>query len=202
MNQPLRLAGAAALCAALLLTGCAKKTDQTTTSTDTTGTQAAADAGATPASGASEATAAPGAGTTPAAEISPSAAPDASATTAAASTTTTTASNGASGGGGFITLPIYPGATPAETGSMTGSSSTGSVDIKIYQTKDDGKKVVAWYKAHLPSSFENFTISSGGKTTGTFADEHKDGNGDQSVIVTADDTTNQTRIQLTTKHGK
>ena len=99
-------------------------------------------------------------------------------------------------------MPIYPGATAAPDGSLSSSSNTGSVDIKWYTTKDDSKTVTDWYKAHLPADFQNFVISANGKTTGTFTDEHKDGSGDQSIMVTVDDSTKTTRIQLATKHGK
>jgi hypothetical protein len=198
----LRLAGAAALCAALLLTGCAKKTDQTTTS-DTTSTQAAADAGATPASDAGEATAAPDAGTTPAAEVAASAAPASSATaTTGAMTATTVAGSGSNGAGsgGYIDLPVYPGANEVKEQAMTASSNSGSVAMKVYSTKDDAKKVAEWYKAHLPASFKGGILTAGDKTVGTWADEHQDG--DQSVIVGSDSAGGVTRVQLTTKHGK
>ena len=191
MTTPLRLAGAAALCAALLLTACAKKTDQTTTSTDTTSTQAAADAGATPAAGAGDATAAPDGESTPAAEIPGSAAP-------AATTGTTSGGNGASSGG-YVDLPIYPGATENKEQAMSASSNEGSIATKIYETKDDTKKVADWYKAHLPASFKGGVLTAGDKTVGTWADEHTDG--DQSVVV-GGDSNGGTRVQLTTKHGK
>jgi len=186
MMSSLRLAGAAALCAALLLSACAKKTDQTTTtSTDTSSATAA------PASDASASTG-PGAAT---------AAPDAAATTAAGSTTTVTTSgtNGASSGD-YITLPVYPGATEAtDAGSMSVTTNTGSVVMKVYATRDDAKKVADWYKAHLPATFKDSIMTVDTKTIGTFVNERTDG--DQSVIVATQDVTT-TRIQLTTKHGK
>jgi hypothetical protein len=208
MKSSFRLAGAAALCAALLLTACAKKTDQTTTSTDTSSTSATASSspsgvysavpGASPAADASAATA-----------TSPG--PDASATAVAATATsapstdattsvTATTSNGTAGAsGGYIDLPVYPGATETKEGAMSMSTNTGSLVVKIYTTHDDTKKVADWYKGHLPAAFKGGVLTAGDKTVGTFADEHTDG--DQSVIVAgADDKT--TRIQLTTKHGK
>ncbi len=206
MSSTLRLAGAAALCAALLLGACAKKSsDQTTTSTDTTaGTSAPAADAMTPVPEASPSTGPSGAAATGAASAGSTSVPDATATSGATMAAMSgSAGNGNANGGGFITLPIYPGASPAEGGgSISSSSNTGSVDIKWYTTKDDSKKVVDWYKANLPPAFQNFVISANGKTTGTFSDEHKDGSGDQSVIITADDATNATRIQLATKHGK
>ncbi len=120
-----------------------------------------------------------------------------------ATSASSTSSNGASGGSAtFIALPIYPGAKQAPDGTISTSSSTGSVDIKWYTTKDDSKTVADWYKTHLPADFQNFVISADGKTTGTFSNEHKDGSGDQSIMVTVDDSTHTTRIQLATKHGK
>ncbi|HTD37241.1 MAG TPA: hypothetical protein VK669_06995 [Candidatus Limnocylindrales bacterium] len=207
MTTPLRLAGVAALCAALLLTGCAKKTDQTTSS-DTTTTQAAADAGATPAAdaGASgDSTAAPDAGT-PAPELSPSAAPTASSgsagTTVTSGTTTATTGSGSNGAGsgGYITLPVYPGATASKEQSIAATTGTGSLSMQFYETKDDAKKVSDWYKAHLPASFKAAILTTNGKTIGTFVDEHPDG--DQNIAVTSDMPPGTTRIQLTTKHGK
>jgi hypothetical protein len=209
MKSSLRLAGAAALCAALLLTACAKKTDQTTTSsadTSTSTTAPAADTSATP-----------DAGSTPVAEVSPSSTPDVSATAAATAgatpaaaatavsttTTTTTTATATSGNGasaGFITLPVYPGASETKDGEMSMSTNTGSLEMKVYTTKDDTKKVAEWYKAHLPNAFKGGILTTGDKTVGTFADEHPDG--DQSVIVANDSSGSGTRIQLTTKHGK
>jgi hypothetical protein len=183
----LQLAGAAALCGALLLTACAKKTtDQSTSSTTTTDTSQAA--GATPASDAA-ATTAPADTTT---------APAATSTTASTSTSsTTTAGSGASGD--YIEIPIYPGATAGKNDGLSASGNGTSVAMKVYSTKDDSKRVSEWYKDHLPTGWQNSIISAGGKTVGTFVDEHKDG--DQSVIVAPQDD-GTTRIQLTTKHGK
>ena len=83
--------------------------------------------------------------------------------------------------------------------AISSSSNGSSVTMKIYSSKDDSKKVSEWYKSHLPSSWKNGILTAGGKTVGTFSDEHTDG--DQSVIVAnQDDTT--TRIQIATKHGK
>jgi hypothetical protein len=103
---------------------------------------------------------------------------------------------------GYITLPVYPGATEASQGEMSATTNTGSFDAKIYQTKDDSKTVSDWYKAHLPSSFQALVITANGKTVGTFTDEHKEDNGDQAVLVTYDNNSNETHIQLSTKHGK
>ena len=199
MNTPFRLAGAAALCAALLLTACAKKTDQsTTTSTDTTQSTSAPDASAaSTAPDASAATTAPDAS---------AASPGAAATEAAVSTTApgsaatagTSGSNGASSGR-FITLPVYPGATERKDQALSTTSNGSSVAMNIYQTKDDAKKVSEWYRSHLPASWKNTIMTVGGKTAGTFVDEHPDG--DQSVVI-ATDTDGSTRIQLITKHGK
>jgi hypothetical protein len=195
MMSSLRLAGAAALCAALLLSACAKKTDQTTTTSTDASSATAAPAADTSAS------AAPDAAATAAPDATTSAAPNAAATTAAGSTTTSTSSgtNGASSGD-YITLPVYPGATEApDAGSMSVTTNTGSVVMKVYATKDDAKKVADWYKAHLPATFKDSIMTVDTKTIGTFVNERTDG--DQSVIVASQDVTT-TRIQLTTKHGK
>ena len=202
MKSSFHLAGAAALTAALLLTACAKKTDQTTTaSTDTTTTTPAPDA---------VSSGAPDAGSSPVAEVSPSTTPDVSASAVAAATsapgtssaTTTTTSSGSNGtaSGRFITLPVYPNAAETKDQDMSVTTNTGSVDMKVYSSKDDSKKVAEWYKAHLPGSFKGGILTSGDKTVGTFTDEHDDG--DQSVIVAADSSGSGSRIQLTTKHGK
>jgi hypothetical protein len=71
--------------------------------------------------------------------------------------------------------------------------------MKVFTSKDDAKKVAEWYKSHLPASWKNSIMTVGGKTAGTFVDEHADG--DQSVLVTNQDD-GTSRIQLTTKHGK
>ena len=81
------------------------------------------------------------------------------------------------------------------------TTNTGSLEMKVYTTKDDAKKVAEWYKSHLPASFKGGILTSGDKTVGTFADEHANSDGDQSVIV-ANQEGGPTRIQLTTKHGK
>lgn len=201
MTSTFRLAGAAALCAALLLSACAKKTDQTTTtSTDTTQAGAASTAPDASASTAPDASssAAPGTSASSSPDATASTAPDATATTSAV---TTTVSN-ATGSDAFIKLPIYPGATEAKDGSISTTTNNGSVDVKSYMSKDDSKKVSDWYKGHLPSSFQSMVMTAEGKTVGTFADEHKNGDGDQAVLITVDGSTSQTRIQLSTKHGK
>jgi hypothetical protein len=188
MKSSLRLAGAIALCAALLMTACAKKTDQTTT-VDTS------QSSATSATTAPDAANSPAASATAAATIATSA-PAADATTAVTATT----SNGTAGaGGGYIDLPVYPGASETKEGAMSMSTNTGSFVVKIYTTKDDTKKVADWYKGHLPAAFKGGVLTAGDKTVGTFADEHTDG--DQSVIVAGQDD-HTTRIQLSTKHGK
>jgi hypothetical protein len=71
--------------------------------------------------------------------------------------------------------------------------------MDFYATKDDAATVIAWYKAHLPSNWQNFTVSNGGKNAGTFASpEH--GNDGQSVFVEGQDS-GGTQMQLTTKTG-
>jgi hypothetical protein len=192
--KSLNLAGAAVLCAALLFTGCAKKTtDQTTSGSTTDATTQAA--GASPAADAA-ATMAPATDTTSA--PSASSAPVVTAT-AAAGGTSVSSSSGNGKSDGYIDIPVYPGAIEGKDQALSASGNGTSVTMHVYTTKDDPKKVSEWYKTHLPASWKNSIITVGGKTGGTFVDEHADG--DQSVIVAnADDTT--TRIQMTTKHGK
>ena len=180
MTSSLRFAGAVALCAALLLTACAKKTDQTTTtSTDSTLTATGA-----PASGAG-ATAAPGA----------------AATAAPAATTGVKVDMKSStgGAGGYIDLPVYPGASESKDQAMSMSANGGSFTVKVYTTGDDAKKVADWYKSHLPAAWKGGVITAGDKTVGTFGNDVSDGN--QSVVVANQDE-HTTRIQLATKHGK
>lgn len=188
--KSLHLAGAAVLCAALLFTGCAKKTDQSTTTTDTT-----AQADATPAADA-VVTAAPATDTSsaPAASTAPVVT-----ATAAAGDTSVSSSSGNGASTGYIDIPVYPGATEGKDQALSASSNGTSVTMHVYTTKDDPKKVSEWYKSHLPASWKSSIITVGGKTGGTFVDEHSDG--DQSVIVANMDETT-TRIQATTKHGK
>jgi hypothetical protein len=179
MTSSLRFAGAAALGAALLLTACAKKTDQTTTtSTDTTtATGAPVAAGAT-------------------------AAPDAAATAAPAAAATNEVKVDVKQGGGsagFIDMPVYPGASEDKSQEMSMSANGGSVTVKVFKTGDDPKKVADWYKSHLPAAWKGGVMTAGDKTVGTFGNDT--GDGDQSVLVANQDD-HTTRIQLTTKHGK
>jgi hypothetical protein len=197
----LQVAGAAALCGALLLTACAKKTDQSTTaSTDntTTTTQSADASPAADATTMAPATdASPASAASPASGTSPAATATTTTSSAGGTTVSTSAGNGTSDG--YIDLPVYPGATEMKDQAISSSSNGSSVAIKIYTTKDDAKKVAEWYKSHLPSSWKNGILTAGGKTVGTFADEHADG--DQSVVVANQDD-GTSRIQLATKHGK
>lgn len=195
--KSLHLAGAVAICAALLFTGCAKKTtDQTTAGSSTTDTTTQA-AGASPAAD-TAATAAPATDTSSAPTAVASSAPVVTATAAAGGTSVSSSSgNGASTG--YIDIPVYPGAVEGKDQALTASNGGTSVTMHVYTTKDDARKVSEWYKSHLPASWKNSIITVGGKTGGTFVDEHPDG--DQSVIVANMDETT-TRIQLTTKHGK
>ena len=191
MTKSVRLAGVALVCASLLLTGCAKSKESststssgtTTTTTDTTPAAAAADATSAPATDATSA-----------------AASSTSTTAPVAVTATTTASTSGDGAkNAFIAIPVYPGASELKDQGMAMSSNGTSVVMKIYATPDDTKRVIEWYKAHLPAAWKNFEMSSGGKTSGTFSSEGTDG--DQSLIIsTQDDKT--TRIQAATKHGK
>jgi hypothetical protein len=205
MKSSIRLAGAAVLCASLLLAACAKHQDSsTTTSTDatkTTDTSIAATPGAgtsaPDATAAADATAAPADTSTAAAAATVAAA----ATTAADASATTSAATGSSGAGStkFIEMPVYPGSAELKDQDISVASNGSSVVIKVYSTKDDTKHVIDWYKSHLPASWKNFQLSSGDKTTGSFTNEGSDG--DQTVLIaTQDDKTS--RIQLSTKHGK
>ena len=225
MTSSLRIA-AVALCAALALTACSKHSDSTST-TDTSASaapdsnSAASPGPAGTASGeaGSGASAAPAASATTGAMTPSSAAPTtASQTTTTTTTTTTTggATNGTTGAAGngtttttggngaanaFITLPVYPGAATAAAGDMSASTATGSFEVKHYTTKDDSKAVADWYKAHLPAAFQAMVLTTNGKTTATFADDHPDKGGDQSVMVTVDGNSGATVIQLATKKG-
>ena len=185
--KSLHLAGAAVLCAALLFAGCAKKsTDQSTSSTTDT-SQAA---GATPAADAAASTAPAGEASSPAPVVTAA---------AAAGGTSVSSSSGNGASNGYIDIPVYPGAEEGKDQALSASGNGTSVTMHVYTTKDDARKVSEWYKSHLPASWKSSIITVGGKTGGTFVDEHADG--DQSVIVAnMDDTT--TRIQATTKHGK
>ena len=191
MKFSFHLAGAVALGAALVLTGCSKSSDTSSTSS-ATATTAPADATAAPAG----ATTAPASGgeasvTTPD--------PAASTSSVTVGNTTVSSSNGGGGKAGFITIPVYPGATQNAGEGMDMSANGTSVKMQIFTSKDDAKAVADWYKTHLPGAWKNGILTTDGKTVGTFSNEMTDG--DQSVIISStDDKT--TRIQLTTKHGK
>jgi hypothetical protein len=183
MNISLRLAGAATLCAALLLAGCAKKSTDQTTTTSTTTTDA------------SPAAAAPGAVASAAADAAAAAA---SASPGAISVSVKTSAPAAGGANGFIDLPVYPGAAENKDQAISSSGNGVTVTLVVYSTSDDAKKVADWYKSHLPANWKGGVLTAGGKTIGTFSNETPDG--DQSVVVASD--TTATRIQLTTKKGK
>ena len=171
--KSLPLAGAVAMCAVLLFTGCAKKSTEQTTSGSTT-TDTTQTAGATPAA-------------------------DAAATPAAAGDASVSSSSGNGANGAYIDIPVYPAAAEAKEQAVSASGNGSSVTMHVYTSKDDPKRVSEWYKSHLPASWKNGIITVGGKTNGTFAGEYADG--DQSVLVTNQDD-GSSRIQLATKHGK
>ncbi len=181
----------------MALAGCAKhdQTSQTTTTTTDTSTTAPADVTSSAAPGtAATSTAAPGEATT-----APAAATTVPAGEAAPAATSAAAANGSTGTFTFIDLPLYPGAVEDKTQKMSVSGNGGSVEIDVYTTKDDTKKVADWYKNHLPADWQNSVMTVNDKTVGTFSHEQS-GVGDQSVIV--GDNNGTTRIQLATKHGK
>jgi hypothetical protein len=162
-------------------------TDQSTAAAVVATASAAADSSATAASVATDAAAATDA---------------AGATgTAAAGAAATAAPAGGASGAPFVAidLPVYPGATKEADKGLDMSSNGTSVKMDFYSTKDDAATVIAWYKAHLPSTWQNFTVSNGGKDAGTFASpEH--GNDGQSVFVEGQES-GGTQMQLTTKTG-
>jgi hypothetical protein len=97
-----------------------------------------------------------------------------------------------------ITLPVYPGSTSEPDKGITMSSSGSTTKIEYYGSKDDPGVVIAWYKAHLPSNWANFSIANGLKSAGTFSSPET-GNSGQSVVVTGEG--EGTQIQLSTKTG-
>jgi hypothetical protein len=123
--------------------------------------------------------------------------------TATASADTTTAADTAAPASGApfvaIDLPMYPGMTKEPDKSVEMQSNGSSVKVDTYSSKDDSAAVAAWYKAHLPSTWGNFTISSGAKTAATFSSPDH-GNDGQTVIVSGDDA-GGSHIQLSTKTG-
>jgi hypothetical protein len=124
------------------------------------------------------------------------AAAESSAATALASAAATAAASGAA----FVAidLPVYPGSTSEPDKGITMSSNGSSVKIEYYGSKDDPGVVIAWYKAHLPSNWANFSIPNGAKSAGTFSSPET-GNDGQSVVVTGEG--EGTQIQLSTKTG-
>jgi hypothetical protein len=164
MTSTLRFAGAAALGAALLLTACAKKTDQTTTTSTDTQTATTAPA---PAS-----TAAPA---------------------AAAKTAVKTDVKASSGAGGFIDMPVYPGASENKDQEMSMSANGGSFTVKVYTTGDDAKKVAEWYKSHLPAAWKGGVVTAGDKTVGTFGNDVSDGD-QSVLVANQDDHTTRIQL--------
>ncbi|HZO95165.1 MAG TPA: hypothetical protein VFB22_15575 [Candidatus Baltobacteraceae bacterium] len=181
------LAGA---CAALAFSGCSKHTDSSQTTTTTTDTSTAMPAGA--------------AATAPGDAAAGGAAPTATAMSAAATpageaAAATTPAAAPSGSFRFIDVPVYPGAREDPAQHLSMSSGDGSVDMHVYATKDDSKRVAEWYKSHLPANWKSEILTANDKTVGTF-DQEQSGVGDQSVIVA--DNNGSTRVQITTKKGK
>jgi len=176
----------------LLGAACSKSSD--TTSSSSTAAATAGDAAAATASDAAAATAtdAPAATATDAAAATESASPAPAVSTAPATSGTP------------IALPVYPGAQALKDRSISMTTGNGSLKVDSYQTGDDAKTVIEWYKAHLPSSWQNFSMTNGGKTVGTFSTDLTGGasgaGATQSVIVTTG-TDGKTDIQLSTKTG-
>jgi hypothetical protein len=96
-----------------------------------------------------------------------------------------------------VTLPVYPGAATVKAQSYSANSSDGSVEMNGYTTKDDAQSVIDFYKKNLPSSWQNASMTTDGKTTGTFAWSGAAG-GQSITIATADG--GGTTILAMTKH--
>jgi hypothetical protein len=198
---------------AVLLGGCSKSSDSGTTSdasspaADAT-TSAAADASAatSSAAGTTRGASSPSAAAAATSDAGPAGEATASVAAPASPAGDAAASPGAAADGAArsaIDLPVYPGATEEGDKGLEMSAGTTMVKMQIFKTKTDSKTVIDWYKAHLPSSWQNFVISNEGKTVGTFSSESANGTrpvgADQSVIVTSE--SGVTQIQLTTKKG-
>ena len=65
-------------------------------------------------------------------------------------------------------LPIYPGATPSEGGSLAADTNRGSAKVVTLQTKDSFDKVYAFYHTNMPAGSEKSKMSMAGSSMASF----------------------------------
>ena len=93
-------------------------------------------------------------------------------------------------------MPVYPGATADEGGSVSGTSSQGSGAVISLKTTDAFDKVYAWYKAHMPADAQTMESTSGGTSVGSFVEGKSTDKEQKSVTITS--TSDGTTITLVT----
>ena len=89
--------------------------------------------------------------------------------------------------------PVYPGATAAEGGGMSASTTTGSSAMGAFSTADSFDAVYGWYKAHMPPGSEKMKMSSGGSDVAEFVA----GKDADAVAVMISDKDGKTQIVIT-----
>jgi hypothetical protein len=92
--------------------------------------------------------------------------------------------------------PIYPGAAENTAQRATTSLNGPTLTQQTYETRDDVKRVVAWYETHAPASWKRNVVRMQGRMIGTFSGRSPAG--DRTILV-GDDGAGTTRIQVTTK---
>lgn len=95
-----------------------------------------------------------------------------------------------------IGLPVYPGATTAEGGSVSGSTQEGTGALITLKTTDSFDKVYAYYKAHMPADSQTMESTSGGSSVASFVEGKSSDKVQKSVTITS--SSDGTQIMLTT----
>lgn len=95
-----------------------------------------------------------------------------------------------------VGLPVYPGATAAEGGSVSGSDANGSGALVSLKTTDSFDKVYAYYKAHMPADSQTMESTSGGTSVASFVEGKSSDKVQKTVTITG--ASDGTQIMLTT----
>jgi hypothetical protein len=106
-----------------------------------------------------------------------------------------TVSVGASIDPSQLGVPVYPGATTAQGGTMTVTGAKGGT-LASFTTTDDFDKVYGFYKDHLPAGSEKMKMSAGDGSMAEFQTTATDGS---VTTVEIEGKTGKTAIIIT--HG-
>ncbi len=115
-------------------------------------------------------------------------------------TSVTTADGSAKVGAGAVDAsklgaPVYPGATAADSGSISLSTADSSIDSETLTTPDSFDKVYEYYKGQLPAGSEKMkmTVSSGSTAMFQTGDADKDA---VTVTISSKDGDNATSVNI------